>query len=41
VPHRGNQHIRLLRVQQRLCAFQLAFTDQAPWADEIEKHIDT
>jgi hypothetical protein len=41
MPHGGNQHVGVLQAQQLLCAFQLALSDQTPWADEIEKHIYT
>ena len=40
MPHRGDLHIRMATAKLHLRMLQLAFADQAPGADEIEKHIN-
>ncbi|MNW01252.1 hypothetical protein D3C71_1968640 [compost metagenome] len=41
VPLRGDLHIRMATAKLHLRMLQLAFADQAPRADKIEKHINT
>ncbi|MNZ92566.1 hypothetical protein D3C78_1115940 [compost metagenome] len=41
MPHRGDLHIRVTTAKLHLRMLQLAFADQAPGADKIEKHINT
>jgi hypothetical protein len=40
MPHRGDLHVRVATEELYLRMLQLAFADQAPWADKIEKHIN-
>ncbi|MNZ74534.1 hypothetical protein D3C78_929850 [compost metagenome] len=41
MPHRGDLHVRVATAKLHLRMLQLAFADQAPGADKIEKHINT
>jgi len=41
VPHRGDLHVRMATAKLHLGMLQLTFADQAPGANEIEKHINT
>ncbi|MNV56016.1 hypothetical protein D3C71_1482820 [compost metagenome] len=41
VPRRGDLHVRVTTAKLHLRMLQLAFADQTPRADKIEKHINT